>query len=84
MKIVRRLFVVPLADNDHGKTTMIHGLSRKAKVARFKSRRKEHGNCSPRCAMRGCLHLRAALPEWKSAFGNVEAALDGNDAVSAS
>jgi hypothetical protein len=30
MRIVRRLFVVPLADNNHGKTTMLRALFNQA------------------------------------------------------
>lgn len=48
MRIVRRLFVVPLADNDHGKTTMIRALvSQGGGIALRKQRKLARGLTSP-------------------------------------
>lgn len=81
MRISRRLFVVPLADNDHGKSTMIRALVSQGQARAVKLHKKR---------------VRAFISPWgrpidayvfgrsyqeveKGEHGSVEAALDTND-----
>lgn len=43
MQIARRLFVVPLANNDHGKTTMLRALVNQGQGSALKANHKKTG-----------------------------------------
>lgn len=82
MKIVRRLFVVPLADNDHGKTTMIRGLVSQGSGRKLQKQKKGTRQLLTPVGRYVDAYIfgRSYQEVEKSAFGSVEAALDGNDA----
>jgi len=42
MRISRRLFVVPLANNDHGKTTMIRSMVEQGEGSKHQKLQKKH------------------------------------------
>lgn len=81
MRIVRRLFVVPLANNNHGKTTMIEGLVAQGLGAPLKGVRKGRKTLTTPYgrAVDALIFGRSYQETEKSAYGSVEAALDAAD-----
>lgn len=84
MHIARRLFVVPLANNDHGKTTMIRALVNQGQGSALKSNHKSNRLLTSPSGrpIDAYVFGRSYQEKEKSPHGrykSVEAALDGND-----
>ncbi len=81
--ITRRLFVVPLANNDHGKTTMIRSFVRQGERREVEVvRRAVRTLHSPWGRVIDSLVIPRSYQETLEAeFGSVEEALDGVDAL---
>lgn len=82
MKIVRKLFVVPMADNDHGKSTMIRalvsqGLGEEIRLQKKGARELVSPQGRPVDAY---VFGRSYQEVEKGKYGSVEGALDANDA----
>ena len=81
MKITRRLFVVPLADNDHGKSTIIRALVSQGlgqKIGLHKKKVRDLVSPWGR-HIEAYIFGRSYQEVEKGTYGSVEAALDGND-----
>ena len=81
MRICRRLFVVPLADNDHGKTTMIRGLVSQGVGRTFQRQKKGVRELVTPSGRRVDAYIfgRSFQEIEKGDHGTIEAALDAND-----
>ncbi|WP_439890043.1 hypothetical protein ACS7SF_12280 [Ralstonia sp. 25C] len=81
MQIVRRLFVVPLANNNHGKTTMIRALVNQGQGTALKSIQKNSRSLTSPWGrpIDAYVFGRSYQEIEKTPYGTVEAALDGND-----
>lgn len=81
MKLARRLFVVPLADNDHGKTTMIRALvAQGLGQALKKSKKGVRSLASPFGRIIDAYVFGRSYQEVeKGDYGSVTNALAGND-----
>ncbi len=79
--IMRRLMVVPLADNDHGKTTIIRSLVCHAERRKFVVvKRSQRWLISPWGRNIDALVIPRSYQETlASEFGSIKAALDGVD-----
>jgi hypothetical protein len=82
MRICRRLFVVPLADNDHGKTTIIRALVSQGMGRKFQKQKKgvrelvtPYGR-----TVDAYVFGRSYQEVEKGEYGSVIAGLDANDA----
>lgn len=81
MQIARRLFVVPLANNNHGKTTMVRALVKQGQGSSIKSVKKGNRLMTSPWGRRIDAYVfgRSYQEKEKKPSGSVEAALDGND-----
>lgn len=84
MQIARRLFVVPLANNDHGKTTMLRALVNQGQGSALKANHKKNRSLtSPWGRPIDAYVFGRSYQEMEKKphgpYGSVEAALDGND-----
>lgn len=81
MRIVRRLFVVPLANNNHGKSTMIRAMVSQGLGKAVQTQRKGVRNLvSPwGRPINSYVFGRSYQEVEKGAYGSVLNALDGND-----
>ncbi len=77
----RRLFVVPLADNDHGKTTLVTGLLEQAeRRSHTKAQKKRRLLISPWAQqVDAYVFVRSYRETEKKKFPDVRQALDAND-----
>ncbi len=83
MKIARRLFVVPLANNNHGKSTMIRALVSFAISKEIQTHKKGVRAMFSPWALRmidAYVFGRSYQEIEKGKYGSVEATLDANDA----
>ncbi|WP_182180644.1 hypothetical protein [Methylobacterium radiotolerans] len=82
MRIARRLFVVPLADNDHGKSTIIRALVSQGLGRAMQLQKKgARALVSPwGRSIDAYVFGRSYQEVEKGAYGSVEAALNANDA----
>lgn len=81
MMMARRLFIVPLADNDHGKTSMIRALVSQGLGQAFQVQRKGQRNLVTPWGRTIDAYVfgRSYQEVEKTRFGSVVDALDGND-----
>ncbi|KVQ92659.1 hypothetical protein [Burkholderia ubonensis] len=81
MRIARRLFVVPLANNDHGKTTMIRALVNQGQGTALTTNPKSVRSLTSPWGrpIDAYVFGRSYQEVEKDEYGSVEAALDGND-----
>lgn len=81
MKIIRRLFVVPLADNDHGKTTIISSLASQGLGDKYVKRRKSAKTLTSPFGREIDAYIfgRSYQEVEKGVHGSVEIALHAND-----
>lgn len=81
MNICRRLFVVPLANNDHGKSTIIRSMVSQAIGKRIELHKKGVRDMATPWGRRIDAYVfgRSYQEVEKNQFGSVIAALDGND-----
>lgn len=82
MRICRRLFVVPLADNDHGKTTIIRALVSQGMGRKFQKQKKGVRELVTPAGrtVDAFVFGRSYQEVEKGDYGSVIAALDANDA----
>lgn len=81
MQICRRLFVIPLADNNHGKSTIIRSMVSQAVRKKISLHRKGLRNMVTPWGQNVDAYVfgRSYQEVEKSTFGSVIATLDGND-----
>jgi hypothetical protein len=80
MKIMRRLFVVPLADNDHGKTTMLNALLVLGLGAPSPGKKGKRELISPAGRhIDSYVYVRSYQETEKQKYKSVAKALKGND-----
>lgn len=83
MRITRRLFVVPLANNNHGKTSIVRALVSQGEGRHYvppHPQKKDRQLVSPTGrVIDSYVFCRSYQETEKSYFGTVLAALDGND-----
>jgi hypothetical protein len=80
MKIARRLFIVPLANNDHGKTTLLNALLAQGLGARSPERKGVRELVSPAGRhIDAYVFVRSYQETEKKEYKSVKKALNGND-----